>query len=284
MTHDFAQTQERNNLQARAAWDRVAPHRQKVTQILLDAAPQGGRLCALGAGNCLDIDIPQLLDRFSQLTLVDIDPVAMDFGIKRQMVDRQGDLHRIQCCAMDLCGWTAIPEPVLQSLQSPSPMWPEILSSISKYTVPMPDSESFDVVASMCVLSQIVSPVMEVSANDPDPAQLSIAVQCRRAHLDLMWRLAGDHGAVVLITDFVATDSSPDLWYMASDQLAQKMMQLIRDGNFFSGVNPRVIASDIASHPRVKTGAARVQLHPPWLWKLYDARGYLVAAFTVQSP
>jgi hypothetical protein len=61
------------------------------------------------------------------------------------------------------------------------------------------------------------------------------------------------------------------------------MMQLIREGNFFSGVNPRIIASEIASHPRVKTGAARVHLHPPWLWKLYDARGYLVAAFTVQS-
>jgi hypothetical protein len=281
MTHDFVQIQERNNLQARAAWERVASHRQKVTEILLDAGPRGGRLCLLGAGNCLDIDIPRLLDRFSQLTLVDIDPIAMDFGIKSQMADRPFDLDRVQCCAMDLCGWTAVPESVLQSLQSPTPMWQEILSSISTYKAPIQDSEPFDVVASMCILSQIMAPALTIATNDP--TQLSIVVQCRRAHLDLMWKLAGDHGALVLITDFVATDSSPELWYMESNQLADKMMQLIREGNFFSGVNPRIIASEIASHPRVKTGAARVHLHPPWLWKLYDARGYLVAAFTVQS-
>lgn len=86
-----------------------------------------------------------------------------------------------------------------------------------------------------------------------------------------------------MISDFVATDTAPELRYLRNDQLADKMMQLIRDGNFFSGVNPRVLAAEIAGHPRVKSGVSRVQVDAPWLWHLYDTRTYLVTAFSVTA-
>lgn len=266
-------------MQARSAWERVASHRQHVTQLLLDTGSRGGRLCILGSGNCFDIDLIQLLDRFSHIALYDIDEGAMEFGVGQQMVHDHPDRHRIQCHAIDLCGWTALPAPMLESIEQPVPMWQEILSALSQYSVPMPETMPFDVVASTCVLSQILAPVLARSPIDPLP--LSIAVHCRRAHLELMWKLAGDDGALVLISDFVATDTAPELWYLRSDQLADKMMQLIRESNFFSGVNPRVLAAEIASHARVTTGRARVQVHTPWLWPLYDARAYLVTALSV---
>lgn len=279
MIHDFAQFQERNNLQARSAWERVAAHRRNVTQLILDASPRGGRLCILGSGNCFDIDLIPLLDRFSHVALYDIDPGAMEFGVGYQLTPDHPDRHRIQCHAIDLCGWTTVPIALLESMEQSAPMWKEILSILAQYSVPLPDSAPFDVVASTCMLSQILIPVMK--RTPIDPLQLSIAVHIRRGHLDLMWKLAGNHGALALISDFVATDTAPELAYLRSDQLAEKMMQLIRDGNFFSGVNPRVLAAEIAGHPRVKTGMSRVHVHAPWLWQLYDGRAYLVTAFNV---
>lgn len=279
MQNNFAQYQENNNLQARDAWDRVALHRQRVTQIILDAGGNGGRLCILGAGNCLDISLARLLDRFSHIALLDIDRNAMEFGIGQQLADQHPGRHRMECHAVDLCGWTNIPDPVVKSLGTSRPMWQELLKAIEQFSFPLGDLASFDVVASTCVLSQIMAPVL---LNQPhDPLQLSAAIQLRRAHMDLMWRLAGQEGALVLVSDFVATDTSPELRHLSGGQLRDKMFDLIRNGNFFSGLNPQALASELASHERVRTGNARPQAHDPWLWHLYPSRAYLVVAFSV---
>ncbi len=279
MRNHFAKCQENNNLQARDAWDRVAMHRQRVTQILLDAGGNGGRLCILGAGNCLDISLDRLLDRFSHISLLDIDRNAMEFGMRQQIADQHPGRHRMECHALDICGWTNIPDPVVKSLETSEPMWPELLKAIEQFSFPLGDFEPFDVVASTCVLSQIMAPVLLKQPHDP--LQLSVAIQLRRAHLDLMWRLAGREGSLVLVSDFVATDSSPELRYLSGDQLRDKMFDLIRNGNFFSGLNPQVLASELSSHERVRTGNASRQAHDPWLWHLYPSRAYLVVAFSV---
>lgn len=281
MQNNFARYQESNNLQARDAWDRVASHRQKVTQLLLDAGRQGGRLCILGAGNCLDVSLDRLLDQFSHIALLDVDRNAMEFGIRQQIGDQHPGRHRIECKVIDLCGWTTIADPVLKSLETASPKWQEILNFISQFSLTLGEFEPFDVVASTCVLSQIIAPVLLRQPHDP--LQLSVAIQFRRAHMDLMWKLAGQEGSLVLISDFVATDTAPELRHLSSDQLGEKMFKLIRNGNFFSGLNPQILESELASHSRVKTGKAHLRVHPPWLWHLYDSRAYLVVAFIVIS-
>jgi len=279
MTRNFAKCQTINNLQARDAWDRVASHRQHVTQLLLDAAPSGGRLCILGAGNCLDVSLDRLLDRFSHIALFDIDLNAMEFGIRQQISDQHPGRQKIQCNVIDLCGWTGITDPVFESLGTSSPEWQEVLRSISQFSPSLDDFEPFDVVASNCLLSQIIAPVLLRQPHDP--LQISLAIEFRRSHLDLMWKLAGQEGSLVLISDFVATDTSPELRYLSSDQLGEKMFELIRNGNFFSGLNPQILAAELAGHTRVKTGKAHPRAHPPWLWHLHESRAYLVIAFSV---
>ena len=55
------------------AW--FASHRQRI-EALLRRSPKGGRLCVLGAGNCNDLDLPELADHFGEIHLVDLDETA----------------------------------------------------------------------------------------------------------------------------------------------------------------------------------------------------------------
>ncbi len=41
----------------------------------------------LGAGNCYDIDLARLLDRFEQVHLIDLDSEAVIHGVAAQQVD-----------------------------------------------------------------------------------------------------------------------------------------------------------------------------------------------------
>ncbi|MGA2501139.1 MAG: hypothetical protein ABSH20_25660, partial [Tepidisphaeraceae bacterium] len=55
------------------AW--FASHRQRI-EALLRRGPKGGRLCVLGAGNCNDLDLPELAGHFGEIHLVDLDEAA----------------------------------------------------------------------------------------------------------------------------------------------------------------------------------------------------------------
>src|SRR5260221_7628069 len=67
-------------------------HREKLTQLLasselraVSCQPKGGeRLCVLGAGNAYDLELEELLTRFAEVHLVDIDLAAL--GRARQRV------------------------------------------------------------------------------------------------------------------------------------------------------------------------------------------------------
>jgi len=55
------------------AW--FAAHRQRI-EVLLRKNPRGARLCVLGAGNCNDLDLPELAGHFGEIHLVDLDATA----------------------------------------------------------------------------------------------------------------------------------------------------------------------------------------------------------------
>ncbi|HET6918309.1 MAG TPA: hypothetical protein VFI46_02465 [Jiangellaceae bacterium] len=68
------------NLETRDAWHTFAGHREHLMS-LIEGLPPGGRLGILGAGNCDDIDLARLLDRFEQVHLVDLDSEAVIHGV-----------------------------------------------------------------------------------------------------------------------------------------------------------------------------------------------------------
>src|SRR3712207_5062684 len=86
--HAILATQAKYNRSTADSWQTYASHRAEIAALLepLDAAASGGRLCVLGAGNCNDLHLPTLLERFDELHLVDIDAAAIANAVKRQGV------------------------------------------------------------------------------------------------------------------------------------------------------------------------------------------------------
>ena len=77
----LSQKPSRRNTAAAEAWGLYAPHRDRVTRMLLEArSPAGQRLCLLGAGNLNDFDLARLLPAFSAVVLVDVDAESVRRG------------------------------------------------------------------------------------------------------------------------------------------------------------------------------------------------------------
>src|SRR5262249_3473429 len=84
------------NAESRGQWDAFASHRQKVSGLLAASVdPRRSRLCILGAGNCNDLDLPELLKAHRELHLVDLDAEALVRGATRQGVAGHPSLHLI---------------------------------------------------------------------------------------------------------------------------------------------------------------------------------------------
>jgi len=76
------------NLESAALWEDYAAHRRRVTELILGhrtGRPSDG-LVVLGAGNCNDLELEQLLDGFAAVHLVDIDAEALMGAAKRQRI------------------------------------------------------------------------------------------------------------------------------------------------------------------------------------------------------
>ena len=83
-----------SNRQSREAWDRYAPHRARVTALVMEALAPGDRLCVLGAGNVNDLDLAAVLAVAAEVDLVDVDGAAMAAGVMRQQLDTNPRVRR----------------------------------------------------------------------------------------------------------------------------------------------------------------------------------------------
>ena len=79
------------NRRSKDDWELYRRHRERLTrtidgvgQAVGPGAPPGGRLCLLGAGNCNDVQLDALAQRFGTIHLVDIDGAALDRARARQ--------------------------------------------------------------------------------------------------------------------------------------------------------------------------------------------------------
>ena len=64
------------------------PTADRIEQLLLpDVSHPAGRLCVLGAGNCNDLDLRRLSERFDEIHLIDLDPAALGEAVRRQGVE-----------------------------------------------------------------------------------------------------------------------------------------------------------------------------------------------------
>jgi hypothetical protein len=265
----------RRNRSTRDRWDTMASHRAWVMRLISDARGHTGRsLCVLGAGNANDVDLAQLACDFERIALVDIDQQALDRACgqlpeaARARIERRG-----QC---DLTGIL----PMLSSWQKQRPPADSDVSeaiAAARCATLLPMGE-FDVVASTCVLSQLIDSIyLALAPDQPRCVQLVMAVRDR--HLELIVHLLKPGGAGVLVTDFVSSETAPGLTFLDDRQLPAAAARWINERNFFTGANPYAIRNYLQGLPTGCPPVENVRVSPAWRWDI-GAKQLAVSAVT----
>jgi SAM-dependent methyltransferase len=292
--------QRRRNRMARGCWDLYAAHRQRVTELLLGRRltdtsatrgltppglagrmstlgdePPAPRLCVLGAGNCNDLDLPQLLTAFSEVYLVDLDGEALFAGVAAQNLtaDARLRLHAgIDVTGLNnrLSDWTCA--------QPPSAADADVLLAAAAADADLPLGGPFDIVASVCLLSQLLEAV-QLALGETHSHYLPLVQAVRGRHLRQAVQLCRPGGRLVIVTDFVSSDTCRDLVTVAEAQLPALAEQLVIAQNFFTGLNPFLLRRLFLSDPWLAARVAQPQLSKPWRWH-FPTRVYAVCALT----
>jgi hypothetical protein len=250
-----------SNRQSRHAWARFAPHRARVTGLVTDLLPAGGRLCVAGAGNLNDLDLPAVLAGAGGVDLVDLDGDAMDAGLRR--LGLAGD-PRIHVHRADLSG--------LLGVLGHETTADRLVAAVDAHDLPL-SAGAFDVVLSVGVITQLFQSVVDAGL-DPETT-VEVTLRLRERHLGDMTRLARPDGHVVLVTDTVPTTTAPHLLELDPAGLEPALAACVADGNFFTGTNPYRIVAVLE-----EAGAGDVRLHDPWLWAVTADRHHLTYALT----
>jgi len=256
-------------------------HRRQITSLLCELAPPaGGRLAILGAGPCNDLDLRQLQVKWPHIDLVDRDSDLVRQGIAAQTNDATG-LHVIH---QDLL----LGDPTSQVAASEMDLiTPEIgrdfLSNVkqARWTSLRPD---YDIVASTCLLSQLVH--QAIDAVGVDHALFIPTVQAlRQRHLWLMAQALRPGGHGLLFCDFVSSETLPELFQANPENLPGLLSQALQQNNFFHGLNPGKLLQIAREDAELQTCLDQVQMSPPWVWFTGSlAYAVVVIKFTRRSP
>lgn len=264
----------RRNQLTQDHWVQFAAHRQRVTGLLLEACRAAtDRLGVLGAGNCNDLELRLLLEHFAEIHLADADPQALSFAIQQQRLAASDRLHINH--GQDLTG-------ILDSLAdlgSPvndreGPVY-ELLARLRRPPVPLP-TRDLDVVASTCVLSQLIDAV-SLALGRSEPLLHELALEVRNQHIGLMLSVLRPGGRGVLISDFVSSDSCAELSRVSLEELPSRARHWIECQNFFSGTNPFAAKRYLMEACALPVCRERVEVIRPWKWSL-GRRMYAVSA------
>jgi hypothetical protein len=244
-------------------------------QLLVEARREAGRsLCILGPGNGNDIELESLAQEFERITLVDVDETAVARAVGR--LDKYG-VHGVkQFSPVDLSGIL----PVLESwMRHRNPTDAEISAVVrSARGAPRPNVGSSDVVASTCMLTQLIDSVyMALPTEHPRCVELVMSVRDR--HLEIILELLKPGGVGVLVTDFVATETAPELAQLDELLLPHAAVKWIEARNFFTGANPFAIRDYYNRSRGPGPCASDAQVKGPWRWDL-GAKQLAVSAVT----
>lgn len=276
---DLIQEQARRNTEADTAWELYAPHRQRVTRLLLDArAPTSERLCLLGAGNLNDVDLVALSSAFREIVLVDIDATALRRGLSRQGFAEDARFRVV--APADVSGVFA----KLAQRENGKQLGDEAIDSCLR-TLSQPhglgEHDHCDVVASVGLLTQLIDGVIR-SVGEPHPRSWELVSAIRTQHLRMMLELTTPGGAAVLVTEIVSSDSCPALLSVDEGGLPELVRREVAARNFFTGTNPAAIQQLLRTDIRLAEQLANTRFAEPWLWQ-FLTRTYAVYALTMRK-
>jgi len=256
------------------AWHDAAPHRSLVSRILIgETTDRRERLAILGPGPCNDILLKALKEWYLQVHLFDLDGQLVWNGI-----DFQGFANADWIHVHGNSDVTGVRHLLKQLRQDPpSDAWlDEIIESAANFRLHR-YSQSFDVVSSTCLLSQIMEFGIQ-ALGESHPRLVDLLVALRRGHILMLRDLCKPTGIVNLITDFVSSETLPGLEGFKGNDLNNLLTQAIEQRNFFHGMNPLKIMELLTNDPTVAPRVTRVRGSNTWVWNATD-RHYAVTAF-----
>jgi hypothetical protein len=274
-------------LQARANrstcdhWSYFASHRAEIQKLVLPEvtpfASANPRLCVLGAGNCNDVDLKELVAAFPEVHLVDIDSSALEGAVGRQEVAQapQVRLHG----GVDLTG---IAE-VFAEWEKKPPAPAEVSAAAARATrrVVPPVGGPFDVVLSPCLLSQLCGYASDVlGRNHPRRRELLLALRTR--HLRTIVDLLAPGGVGVVVCDVASSTGYPDLVGIKKERLPGLLDRLTYTDRGFDGLSPAAMRQALRDDPLIAPLLGPVPQVPPWLWHLGPTRVFLVYALRLR--
>ena len=273
-TNPLVARQLRLNRETLDFWRLYRSHREAVAD-LISRTPQPGSasLCILGAGNCNDLDLARFTSRFAQVHLVDLDRQAMDKGVQQQSPHAPGriSLHG----GIDLTGILK----TLATWERHRPKRESIAHCIREARafagLPVPDR--FDVVASMCLLSQIIDSV--VSMTGPGAVPLELVRALRQRHLRLLAELLLPGGVGILVTDFALERGGARQPQTASPPPGSAPAS---PGGDFLGTSPEELCALASNDPILRTQLCQARVSPSWLWRQNPRRTLRVCAIQFQ--
>lgn len=264
------------NRSTQSHWTWFASHRAEIQKLIVPGVgPVAGaaRLCVLGAGNCNDVDLRELLAAFAEVHLVDIDAAALGEAVKRQNVadHRAIRLHG----GVDLTG-----------IADRFPRWEKHPPSAAEVdTTARRASEAilpevggpFDVVLSPCLLSQLVKYASDVLGRT-HPRRRELLVALRTRHLRTIVDLLAPGGAGVIVCDVASSTGYAELLDGRREKLPALLDRLTYTDRGFDGLSPVEMEKAIRSDPLIAPLIGPVRQVAPWLWRLGPRRAFLVYA------
>lgn len=249
-------------------------HRAQLTELIVNSASAGlGRICILGAGNCFDMDLAQLVKVFSEVHLVDLDRLAIANARARlpKSLAQKVFLHG----TVDLCNTQKEMKAWRAMETSPEALITFPDRAIQKVLRELPGP--FDCVVSACLISQIMLSNRLV-LGDGHPLLEAVMVTLLVTHLRLMAQLTGNGGRSLWVSD-VSSDEIASLDdFDPKDNGLPYLTQRIHQANVFTYVEPSLLCEVALQDPDF---SKRCELRAPlksWLWQNGPNNRFLVYA------
>jgi hypothetical protein len=257
-----------------------ADHRARLTREIADRAPATGRgrLCLLGAGNANDVDLDALADRFAEIHLVDIDPVAVARAIARVQPARRAQI--VAQAPVDASGffdrleqWVSDP-PALETFGA------VFGDAIARVATALPGP--FDVVVSCSLLTQLQLVLLQV-LGDTHARFAELREALNRVHVRTLGALIAPGGVALLVTDLTDSSIYPPIEHVEPGaDLGKLMGDVLAGGHFIYAAHPGMLSSDMRRDPQLKTLFTVRFPIGPWLWQNGPANRFLVYALEIR--
>lgn len=262
----------RGNVAGEGDFELYAHHRARQTDAVLAVAPQGGRACFLGAGNCNDLDLVRLAERLDEIHLVDIDPGALARAAARQPPAVRDKLHLHG--GIELTGLLARlgdkrrPLATFADVEAAlAPATDEVLARLPK---------DLDLSVSCCVATQLYYALNRVVRPD-DPMLVSVRHAGLVVHLRTMARVVRPGQPLLLVNDLVSTETYP-VDVLGEGDLLPSVTELSEKSLVFEAGNPIIVKRILRRDTGLRELVAEPTITSAWLWTGPLERTYLVYA------